>query len=101
MFDRQKFIAIVTYICIELFEKESSELEKIFWALYYIEMNYYELHETSITDEKYIKGKTFPIPLNGFYLVLKIFFMFKYYNHDRLFFELLNINGDDDFKGAK
>lgn len=101
MFDRQKFIAIVTYICIILFEKESPELEKIFWALYFIEFDWYELKEVRMTGETYIKGDSFPIPMNGFYKVLKLYFMFKYYSKDSLFFELLNINGYDDFKGVK
>ena len=98
MFDRQKFISIVTYICIQLFENGTPDITTIFWALYYVEMNYYELKENRMSGETYIKGKTFPMPLNGFYLVVKIFFMFNYYNKDSLFSELLKINKMEDLK---
>lgn len=62
VFKKEKFKTIITYIISRCENKQNFGKTLICKLLYFSDFNYYEIYESSITDETYIKYEHGPFP---------------------------------------
>lgn len=61
-FNKEKFKTLMHYIIYKCGHKENVGKTVLYKLLYFTDFNYYELHETMITGESYIKWTRGPAP---------------------------------------